>query len=527
MLLLLTGRLIGMQRLAAALEPQGPTVQPAPAPIPLTLLSREGRRPLATSLVNAQEYVALDDLASLFQLTVTEDSSGAITVSSKGKTIVLTAEQALASVAGRLVSLPAPPLRVGRRWLVPVEFISRALGPLYDARLDLRKASRLLVVGDLRVPRLIISYEPLAAETRLTIDAAPGASATVSHENERLLVKFDADAINPSIPAIPAQGLVQAVHPVDANTLSVDLGPRFASFRASTEPARAGDAGSRVVIDVFSTQAEAASAPPAPSAPAAPPGQQPLPPDVSSSFGPVSSPAIRTVVIDPGHGGEDAGAKGPAGLQEKDLTLTVARRVRTAIESRLGLRAILTRDDDRTVPPDDRAALANNNKADLFLSIHANASLRPGASGASILYAGFDWSGEAAAAPGPAERVPVFGGGSRDIDLVLWDLAQQRYVDQSAELAMVLEEQLRGRVPLFARSIEQAPLRVLESVNMPAVIVELGYLSNPDQEKQLATPEFQNAFAQATLDAIVKFRDWLDAGKPNAPAANAAGGGQK
>src|SRR5207245_1219836 len=79
---------------------------------------------------------------------------GAITVSYKGKTIVLTPDQALASVSGRLVSLPAPPTRNGRRWLVPVEFISRALGLIYDARLDLRKPSRLLVIGDLRVPRL-------------------------------------------------------------------------------------------------------------------------------------------------------------------------------------------------------------------------------------------------------------------------------------------------------------------------------------------------------------------------------------
>ena len=120
-------------------------------PSPLTLLAKEGRRVIPVSLINDQEFVALDDLAPIFQLTVREESL-ALTVSYKGKIIVLTSDQGLASVAGKLVSLPAPPARVGRRWLVPLEFISRALAPIYDTRLELRKPSRLLIAGDVRVP---------------------------------------------------------------------------------------------------------------------------------------------------------------------------------------------------------------------------------------------------------------------------------------------------------------------------------------------------------------------------------------
>ena len=97
------------------------------------MLSREGRRVIPLTLVNNQEFVAVDDLAPLFQLTVREDALGALTVTYKDKTIVLT-NQALASVAGRLVSLPAPASRAGNRWLVPVEFISRALGLIYDSQ---------------------------------------------------------------------------------------------------------------------------------------------------------------------------------------------------------------------------------------------------------------------------------------------------------------------------------------------------------------------------------------------------------
>ena len=140
------------------------------------MLSKEGRRPLPIVLVADQEFVGLDDLATAFQLAVHDESLGAITVSYKGKTIVLTPDQTLASVSGRLISLPAAPTRSGRRWLVPVEFISRALAPIYDIRLDLRKPSHLLVVGDVRVPRITIRYDPLGGAGRLTIDATPRAS---------------------------------------------------------------------------------------------------------------------------------------------------------------------------------------------------------------------------------------------------------------------------------------------------------------------------------------------------------------
>jgi N-acetylmuramoyl-L-alanine amidase len=254
------------------------------------------------------------------------------------------------------------------------------------------------------------------------------------------------------------------------------------------------------VIDFAAAATDTATAAPPP--PSLPPADLPL-------FGqPVS--AIRTIAIDPGHGGEDQGTAGAAGLTEKELTLAVARRLKGAIEGRLGVRVLLTRDEDRRVPLDERTAVANNNKADLFISLHANASMRPTASGASIYVAAFDESARASARHAP-ERVTVFGGGLRDIELVLWDLAQIRHVDHSVEFARILEQEFGGRVPLAPRPLERAPFRVLESANMPAVMIEMGYLTNGAQEKQLADPGFQNAFAQAVYDAVLKFRDYLTA----------------
>lgn len=485
----------------------GLSSQTAAAPS-LTLLSKDGRRPLPLVLVADQEMVALDDLATAFQLTVHEEALGAVTVSYKGKTIVLTPDQALASVSGRLVSLPSPPTRNGRRWLVPVEFISRALGLVYDARLDLRKPSRLLVVGDLRVPRITVRYDPLGASGRLTIDATPRALAVVTQDGDHLTLKFDADALdvpNPPLPAQPPQNLLQGVRVVDALTLAVDLGPRFSGFKATTQPV---DTTMRMVIDLLGP-AETPTPQPAGASPATP--GPPATPELPPTFGQAPF-AMHTIAIDPGHGGEDEGVKGAGGAKEKELTLAIARRTKAVIEARLGLRVLLTRDDDRRVPIDERTAIANNNKADLFISLHANGSMRKTTTGASILYAGFEKDATEASSAGGAQRVPTFGGGARDIELVLWDLAQTRHLDRSAAFASLLQQQLRDRVPLAEQSVDRAALRVLESANMPAVLVEMGYLSNADQEKLLTSDPFQNAVVQAVVDAVVRFRDAAVAG---------------
>ncbi len=468
-------------------------------PTPLTLLSKEGRRTIALSLVNGRESVALDDLASTFQLAVREEA-GALTVSYKRATVVLTPDQALASVAGRLVTLPAPPSRAGGRWMVPLEFISRALAPIYDTRLDLRGSSHLLIVGNLRVPHVAIRYDLVGGGARLTLDATPRATSTVTHETDKLTIKFDADALDAAVPAVQLQGLaqlVQAIRVADAVTVAVDLGPRFSGFRAATQQT---DTSTRLVIDLVG-QVETATSPPAP--PPSPPSDLPIAGQEIST--------IRTIVIDPGHGGKDAGVRGAEGALEKELTLVIARRAKAAIESRLGIRVLLTREDDRSVPLEERTAVANNNKADLLLSLHVNGSLRTATRGASMYVAAFSDSDQAEAALSPS-RVPIFGGGLRDIELVPWDFAQLRHVDQSTELAHILERELQDRVPLDARAVDRAPFRVLASANMPAILVELGYLTNADQEQQLGAAEFQNTLVQAISDAVLKFREYLSGG---------------
>jgi N-acetylmuramoyl-L-alanine amidase len=481
-------------------------------PAPLTVLSKDAtsltRRTIPTAAINDQEYVALDDLASMFQLSVREDALGALTVTYKNKTILLMADQPLASIAGRVVPLPVPPLRQGRRWLVPVDFIGRALAAVYDAKITLRRPSRLVIVGDLRVPRVQVRYDASGPSSgRVTLDATPRAASTVTLEGDQLAVKFDADAIDVTyvttatapLAAAAAQGLLQAVRVSDPVTLSFTTGARFASFKTTSQPS---ETSTRQTVDLV------AAAPQTAEGPAQPPTTASPTIDANATTPSLlGAAAMRTIAIDAGHGGDDEGAKGAQGTKEKDVTLAVARRLRAALESRLGVRVLLTRDDDRSVPLDDRTAVANNGKADLFISLHANASWRPTLAGATISTAVFGPQDEEAARAVASDLLPAVGGAARGIDFIPWDLAQIQHVAQSEALAKTIAEQLQGRVPLAKTPLDSAPLRVLEPANMPAVLIEMGYLTNAEQEKQIGTNEFQNALVQALVDAVVRFRD--------------------
>jgi N-acetylmuramoyl-L-alanine amidase len=470
-----------------------------PGAATLTLLSRDGARPLPIANVGGREYLALDDLASAFQLTV-RDEAGAITVSARGGTAILTVDRPLASVAGQLISLAAPPVRNGARIMVPLDFINRALAPIADPPVEFRRTSRLVIVGNLRVPRVTLRAEATPGAARLTVEATPPVTTTVAQESGRLTVKFDADGLDVAIPVLQPQGLVEGIRRLDPLTLGVELGSRFGSYRATSETA--GDSSS-LLIEVMPS--ETAAAAPAPSAPSAAPADPVDVPALRSR-----APILQTVAIDPGHGGDDVGARGAGGTEEKELTLAMARRLKALFESRLGLRVLLTRDADRNIPLDRRTAVANNNKADLFLSLHVNGSPRPTASGASILVASF--ADEDRARAGVAtDRLPVFSGGLRDIELVPWDLAQIRHAERSAILADFLHQRLQAIAAIDEPPLTRGSFRVLDPANMPAVLVEMGYVTNPEQEKLLSSAPFQNRFAQAIVDAVVRFKEHLEA----------------
>jgi N-acetylmuramoyl-L-alanine amidase len=470
----------------------------APA-TPLSLISREGRRAVPTTIISGQEMIALDDVASIFQVAVREDTlTGGLTVTYKNRSIVATPDQPMASVNGRVVTLPSAVIRAGRRWFAPVEFLPRALGPIYDQRIDLRRQARLLVVGDLRVPRVAARIDAPGPPTRAIVEISPPAQVVATTEGGRIVVHVDADAIEPSLPT-NGGGLIEQIRAEPPNNVVV-------MFNAAAGPPRstvstADPATTRVTIEVAPPGApapEPSTAAPKPPAPAAPP--------------PAPSPAARvqtlSVAIDPGHGGDDMGSRGAGGLAEKDLALDIARRLRTLIETRLGIRVVETRDDDRDVPIDQRTAIANNNKAGLFISLHANAAWSPKVSGAEVYHLRGDRAVADARrdAESGAVMLPVLGGGTRTLDIIRWDMAQARHLDASARFAAMLGAALGSKAPMSPRPVQEASLRVLEGADMPAVLVEVAYLTNADQEKLAGSDGFKDGVAQAIFDTVAAFR---------------------
>jgi N-acetylmuramoyl-L-alanine amidase len=474
--------------------------QGTPPPAPLTLIAREGRRAVPTLMVSGQELIGLDDVVALFQVTFAEDGpTGSVTVTYRGRTILLSSTQPIASVSGRVITLPAPVTRSGRRLMVPVEFLSRALAPIYDRRIDLRRASRLLIVGDLTVPRVTARVDAVGPPTRATIEISPAAPAMVATDVGRVLVRIDADALDLALPQ-GGSGLIEQIRAGDQpNTVTVVLAGTAAMPRTTTTTA---DGITRISIEVPS-----AAAAPADTSAAPPPA--PPPSDVPPVTG---RRQFSLVVIDPGHGGDDTGVRTADGLLEKELTLDVARRLQQRLETRLGVRVILTRPDDRGLSLDGRAALANNSKADLFLSLHANGALGPGMAGAEIYFLSLDREGEAVRRRANAEAIslPAIGGAKRTLEVVPWNLAQAAHIDRSASLATMLEEELRRRVPISPRAVQRAGMRVLTGANMPAALVEMAYLTNGEQATMVRTDDFRNGVADALYEAVARFRTLAD-----------------
>ena len=440
----------------AAASVARPVAQSLRAAAPYAVLSADGRTTVTAVTAGDQEMLRLDELAALLQVTVREDRAAkALAVSRGTSVVVLSLDQGLASIGGKILSLSAAPVRDGSSWLVSPDTVNRALAPIAGVRVDVRRASRLIVLGDLRVPRITVQQESGGPPTRVAIDVAPRAAYTIVQEPRRLLVRFDADALD--VGPLGAGGGPGAIgdlcrpgdpgHRARQERRHVPRGNRSGRRGHVSHPHRPRGRRRARFGPVRAGQGTAAAS----AGPAAPPPAAMAKPDAVPVLPAAQPPGVRTIVIDPGHGGDELGTQGAGGVLEKDLVLDVARRLRTVLDTRLGIRVLLTRDDDRMVPHDERASIANNNKADLFISLHANSSPSRSAKGAEVYYLSLDGLGAEARrmVESPETRpVPVLGGGSRDIDLILWDMAQARHLSESASFAMLVEEELRRRIEM-------------------------------------------------------------------------------
>ena len=247
---------------------------------------------------------------------------------------------------------------------------------------------------------------------------------------------------------------------------------------------------------------------------------------------------IRTIVLDPGHGGEEVGAVGKSGLLEKDLCLDIARRLQERLTRNQKVNVLLTREEDRLVPLRERTAIANHAKADIFISVHLNSSRRASAHGTESYFLALTASDEEALILAQAENIgaavpggePAAGNGAAagqtngsaaapppagaadsnqsvsDLDLVLGGMAQSEHIVRSSRLAEVIQDEMNRLLNVQSRGVKQAPFSVLMGATMPSALVEVAFLSNESEEKMLATPEFRDKVAEALEIAIVRFK---------------------
>jgi N-acetylmuramoyl-L-alanine amidase len=218
---------------------------------------------------------------------------------------------------------------------------------------------------------------------------------------------------------------------------------------------------------------------------------------------------VKTVVLDPGHGGKDTGAIGPGGVYEKDLTLAMAKRLRGYLEQ-MGLEVFLTRDKDVTLSLEDRTRFANEKGADLFLSLHVNASHNKKAQGIETytLNLNSDRYAMRLAARENASSTRKIG----DLQLILADLATKANTDDSVQLARWVQgkmvEKLRGRYgadTIRDLGVKQALFFVLVGDKMPAVLLETGFISHPEEVKRLRTGTFQEDAMRGVAEGVRQF----------------------
>jgi N-acetylmuramoyl-L-alanine amidase len=467
----------------------------------VVLLSEAGRRELSTTVRGSAELVPIAQVVSGMGVTLAPDPRGlSLTLTAQGQEVVLYDRKSLASVGGDLRLLSAPVVGEEGRWLVPVDSLPRLLQPLLGKRIEWRPATRVLVVGDVAPPRIDVTTIVAGDSVRVVLQASESVPFRVKQEEKRVTVEIARDLVDVRHAGERLTGgIVDSVQFLGGkdNVFAIGLGRRFLQLKSTEEQGPPA----RLVLE-FQAQPLPTAALPSPPA-AALPGSQAQPQTARAP----ESTALRTVVIDPGHGGGESGAKGPGGTLEKDVTLSIARKLRTALANSLGLQTFLTRDRDAEVPLDDRPSFANNYKADLFISIHANASRSHGAKGSEVYFLSYQASDEESRRVAMQEGEAQAGApAGSDVALILWDMAQAEHLEESSALASRIQEELAQVTGSEGRGVKQAPFRVLVGAAMPAVLVEVAFISNSDEEKLLISDAYQSKIVSALVRGVGRYQ---------------------
>jgi len=494
--------LIACLALAAALA-FASTGSAAPTP-PATFVAPGGTSTAVRAMEDdGKTFLSVGDVAAALGGTLAfEPATGSYELRIGAHTAVFGTETPIAVVDTRLVPLGAPVRGEGSAAFGDADFFARVLTPLSGVTFVWDRAARTLAArrseaASIGVEATVSAFE---ATTKVVFRFTHPPSYRVEKGEEQVVLRFAETRLVPAVPEMEVDDPRVARLLLRPTELAVVLKGRNLStnvYPLASPP--------RLVVDV--TRAAA----PGPVA-LAPPPVTPRAPGALAPPAPPARPEPRVVVLDPGHGGTEEGAKGPGGLLEKDATLALARTAREVLTAR-GYRVVTTRDSDASVGFQDRTATANAAKADVFVSLHMNASRSPSAHGTEVYYLSLDASDRAAAALAEAENeaepTPTpsaeTNAALRDLDLILWDLAQNQHITASSRLAEIIQGDFDRLLGITTRGVKQAPFRVLIGVNAPAVLVEVAFISNPEEEKKIASETFRKAVAETLAGSLDTF----------------------
>lgn len=399
------------------------------------------------------------------------------------------------------VTLSSAPLLLNAGWAIPFELFSFFLQRKYgDFVWWDKEEGRWVRVGQVDYSVRHLRHHSYTDHTRVVVDLIRPLSYTWKEERDRICLRLERGFLPPTIQGIPVRdGMVGGIR--------VRQGPDFGEVELfGLSPSRevkifALKGPDRVVIDLFKREEKAEKK-----------EQHDIAREEKSDVSLTALQASKVkLVIDPGHGGKDSGAVGPSGLMEKDVVLDIGLRLRDLVEKALGMEVVMTRTDDTFIPLRDRAAIANTAKGDFFISIHANASLRGRAEGFETFFLSYEASDSQAreSAIRENEAIDLEGLNPRsvaDLKIILWDMAQNAYINQSSRLAEIIQNELDKIQKVANRGIKTAPFYVLMGAAMPAVLVEVAFINNPQGERSLSAEAYRRSLCEALLRSISEFK---------------------
>jgi N-acetylmuramoyl-L-alanine amidase len=474
-------------------------VEAAPRPGTVEI---KGPKGLAGSLSvevmdDGASYVPADRLAALLKGSwVVKGRTGTLTVAKRSAQF--SRDQSRLTLQGQPLILESPPRATKKGWLLPVDFLDKGLARLAPGTSMVRPVTSAARPPIKRVDTSVqfeeLRYRSYPSFTRVVVEAAGGLSYLTAPGKTEIRVRLSGLSLSGLQLEEINDGLVKEARLEPAGpdgVLKIVLEAPAGEVKTASlqDPFR-------VVVDVYRPKE-------------APPAQGPRP-----SRG--SAPPLKLIVLDAGHGGHDPGAKGPGGVLEKDVVLDVTRRAARMIEDGLGLKVVLTRSTDVFVPLRERTNFANKQRADLFVSIHANAHPQAVSEGVETYFLSSEATDNLARQTAASENgvVELESPQSRQktdlLKSILWDLAQSEFQQESSFLAETVQDSMTHSLRLVNRGVKQAGFYVLGGAAMPAVLIEIGFLTNPKEERKLAASEHREAIARAIYASLAEYKRRYD-----------------